>query len=146
VLKRSLLVGICAAGLTIGPAGALIDTRTNARVCRNEPCHVETFSGGYFIKGSVNPSKPGQKVKFDYKRRGTHNWHSFGRGEDSNKVFVSTDGTPSDRLNERDRFREHFDIGGGFPHRNWVLRARFIRQDGYAGSGHRVPVRIAFGD
>jgi hypothetical protein len=145
-LKRLLLVGICATGLAVAQAGVLTETHTNARVCRNEPCHVETFSGGYFIKGRTSPSKQGQKVKFQYKRRGTHNWHTFGRGEGTNKTFYSVDGTPFDRLNDEHRFREHFDIGGGFPHRNWVLRARFIRQDGYAGSGHRVPVRIAFGD
>lgn len=146
-LKRLLFItGAIVFGTVGAQAGELIETNTNARICRNEPCRVETFSGGYYVKGGTHPSKTGQKVKFEYKRRGSENWHRFGRTEESTRTFVSTDGTAFDRLNDGSRFREHFDIQGGFPHRRWVIRARFQRQDGYKASADRVPVRIAFGD
>lgn len=134
-------------GITFLPGAAsagLTETNTRGRVCRNEPCHIETFSGGYFFKGKTRPSEQGQKVKFFYKRRGRP-WRVFG-DPDSNKVFVSTDGTPYDRINDEHKWREHFDINGGFPHRRWILKAKFLRQEGYASSSEWVRVRVAYGD
>lgn len=74
-------------------------------------------------------------------------WHRFGQ-EGSGKVFISPDGTTSDLINSDHEWREHFDINGftGYPHRRWVLRARFLRQDGYGGSAEWVRARAAYGD
>ena len=133
-----------------GPASGAIDTTTRGRVCRNEPCHVETFSGGYFFEGTTRPSQVGQKVWFSYKRAGTHvRWHQFGEPQDSRKVFISVDGSRSfDRITRDNHWREHFDINGftGYPHRHWILRAVFPRQDGFARSVEWVRVRAAYGD
>ena len=143
--KSLVIVSLTTSVLTLAPAAALVDTTTRGRVCRNEPCRLETFSGGYFFRGSTRPSETGQKVVFFYKRRGCCRWHRFGT-EGSNRVFVSTDGTPYDLINTEHRWREHFDVNGGFPHTRWVLKAQFLRQDGYERSSDRVRVRTVFGD
>ena len=64
------------------------------------------------------------------------------------EAFISVDGTPTDRINKRRKWREHFDINGftGFPHRRWILKAKFIRQDGLKASSQWVRVRAAYGD
>ncbi len=36
-------------------------TVTSGRICKKEPCHIETFSGGYFFKGRVRPSARGRR-------------------------------------------------------------------------------------
>ncbi len=148
-MRRSLLGMLVLLALMfplVADAG-LRETTTRGRVCRNEPCHVETFSGGYFFRGTTRPSREGQIVAFSYKRRGSTNWHRFG-DKGSNKVFISVDGTPFDRINDDHRWREHFDINGftGYPHRRWILRAKFERQDGFASSAEWVRVRAAYGD
>ena len=148
---RTSIVSAISLVVFAAPASAGIDTTTTGHVCGNEPCHVETFSGGYFFTGKTRPSQRGQKVWFSYKRAGTHNWHQFGEQDPqgSRKVFISLDGTRSfDRITRDNRWREHFDINGftGFPHRRWVLRAVFPRQDGYSRSVEWVNVRAAYGD
>jgi hypothetical protein len=144
-------IGLVAAMLCLalaGSAAGLTQTDTRGRVCphREEPCRVETFSGGYTFKGATHPSLDGQIVKFSYKRRGDHPWHKFGR-RNSDKAFISLDGTPYDELKDH-HFRERFDINGfeGFPNRHWILRAKFIQQDGYEHSVQWVRVTAHYGD
>ena len=150
-MKRISMIGLAVIALSIVPpamAGGLTKTETNGRICHNEPCHIETFSGGYFFRGNTRPSQRGQTIKFFYKRVGRQIWHQFGRPGSERKVFISVDGTPSDRINRRHKWREHFDINGftGFPHRRWILKAKFIRQDGMKASSEWVRVRAAYGD
>ena len=123
-------------------------TVTSGRICKKEPCHIETFSGGYFFKGRVRPSARGQKVYFAYRRVSKTRWHRFGKGDSSKKVFVVTDGTTYDRVNRRGYYRELIDINGftGYPHRKWVLRATSPYQGRYLRSAAKVRVRAAYGD
>ena len=123
-------------------------TVTSGRICKKEPCHIETFSGGYFFKGRVRPSARGQKVYFAYRRVSKTRWHRFGKGSSSKKVFVVTDGTTYDRVNRRGYYRELIDINGftGYPHRKWILRATFPPQGRYLKSAAKVRVRAAYGD
>lgn len=145
--RITVVLGMCSAILFANAAVALTPTRTNGLICQDEPCHIETFSGGYIFRGITRPSQRGQKVVFEYKRAGSSTWHRFGQ-EGSGKVFISPDGTTSDLINSDHEWREHFDINGftGYPHRRWVLRARFLRQDGYGGSAEWVRARAAYGD
>ncbi len=150
-MKAKLLVVCMVVAGCVGAtstAWGLKNTETRGRLCRNEPCHVETFSGGYYFKGTTRPSQQGQKVFFFYKRRGSNKWHLFGRGSDTKKPFYCPDGTPFDRINGDHRWRELVDINGftGYPHRRWVFRATFVRQDGYAASSTMVRVKAAYGD
>lgn len=140
-----IAIGVCFA--LSSSAFGLTPTNTTGRVCRNEPCRVETFSGGYTFRGATHPSLKGQIVKFSYRRRSSSNWHPFGR-RNSKKAFISLDGTPYDELNAHHRFRERFDINGfsGFPNRHWILRAKFIQQDGYEHSVEWVRVTAHYGD
>lgn len=156
VLGMLLLLLASATSSPANPSGSVTSKRvepvrktvTTGRICRKEPCHVETFSGGYFFKGRVRPSARGQKVYFAYRRVAKTRWHRFGKGSSSKKVFVVTDGTTYDRVNRRGQFRELIDINGftGYPHRKWVLRVTFPRQRQYLRSATKVRVRAAYGD
>ncbi len=147
-LPLVLAVSLAGFALISSAALALTSTTTHGRVCDDEPCHIETFSGGYVFKGRTRPSQRGQVVRFAFKRVGANKWHRFGRPGNTRKAFISPDGSPFDRINRHHTWREHFDINGfaGSPHRHWKLRARFIRQDGYRSSFEIVRVDAFYGD
>jgi hypothetical protein len=109
---------------------------------------METFSGGEAFKGATRPSEKGQKVTFEYRRRGSTRWRRLGTRSGGGKAFYSTDGTSFARVRSNGRWREHIDINGyrGYPQRRWVLRAKFLRQDGYRKSDVSVRVLAGYGD
>jgi hypothetical protein len=151
--RHLITLGI-AVGLTLpwstslGAPHAARKTKTTGKICRDEPCYLETFSGGDVFKGRTRPSDKGQKVVFEYRRRGSTKWHRLGTRSGGGKAFYSADGTSFTKLRSNGRWREHIDINGfrGYPQRRWVLRAKFLRQDGYRKSDVTVRVLAGYGD
>ena len=144
-VKRLIAVmvfGVVVAGLA--PASALTKTRTWGKVCghRCPQRRLETF-GGYVFKGTTKPSRWGQIVRFAYKRPWETRWHTFGRRRSQKAFKHLTPGKPIARVNAYHRWRIFFS-----PYRTgrWVVRARFIRQDGYASSSVKRWIRVFYGD
>ena len=129
------------------PAKAAIDTTTLGKVCGHlcPQRHLSTF-GGYVFKGGTWPSQAGQTIRFDYRKRGRQSWNRFGRYNPTGtrKAFrILRKGPPTDRLNRDHRFRIWF---SPYKTGRWVVRARFVQQDGYAASSRRVRVRVTYSD
>ena len=141
------------------PASAATRTDTNGRltssnfddgVCRRD-CPM-SVPGQYRFKGHTDPSREGHKVVFHYRRPGRQ-WHRFETAPDGalggGDRFVVTGGRerPVDRVDAAGRWRIPFTVWDVYSHENWELRARFIRQDGFAPSKVIIPVFIEdFGD
>ena len=122
--------------------GGLTETATTGRV--NDRT-MEQF-GGYTFKGKTRPSRTGQFVVFHFKRPGTEHWRRFkvGPADGRNAFFVLDHGRARDSINSRHRWKIFFTPGakpGG-----WVLRAKFIRQNGFASSAVKQRVRVRRSD
>jgi hypothetical protein len=130
-----------AVALLGGSAQAIIKTNTKGDVSDND---MEQY-GGYTFKGSTRPSRRGQVVVFHFKRAGTNNWRKFktGPADGRNAFFIL------DHERPRDRIRNHrwkvFLTPGARPGR-WVLRAKFLRRDGFASSNVKRWVRVRGSD
>ena len=139
---RAAVFGLVLA--TLVPALALTKTTTWGKVCghRCPQRRLETF-GGYIFKGTTKPSRQGQIVRFAYKRPWEKRWHRFGRRRSQKAFERLTWGKPIARVNAYHRWRIFF-----APYRTgrWVLRAKFIRQDGYASSSVKRRVRVIYSD
>jgi hypothetical protein len=149
--RAVVIVVACVVASTGSPSSSVpvaAKTKTTGKICRDEPCYIETFSGGDVFKGRTRPSEKGQKVVFEYRRRGSATWHRLGTRSGGGKAFYCTDGTSSTKLRSNGRWREHIDINGfrGYPKRRWVLRAKFLRQDSYRKSDVSVRVLAGYGD
>jgi hypothetical protein len=142
-MKR-LLVGVIAASVSLAalPAWAVTETTTRGRV--NDRT-MEQF-GAYTFKGTTRPSDKGHIVDFHFRPVGTERWRPFkvGPADGRNAFFVLDHNRPRDRINSRHRWKILF-TPGARPGR-WVLRARFIRQDGLARSAVKRWVRVRGSD
>ncbi len=136
----ALVVGVTAA-LLGGSAQAITKTNTKGDVSDRK---MEQF-GGYTFKGSTRPSRRGQVVVFHFKRAGTNHWRKFktGPADGRNAFFILDHERPRDRIRNH-RWRVFF-TPGARPGR-WVLRARFLRQDGFASSNVKRWVRVRRSD
>jgi hypothetical protein len=101
---------------------------------------------GLHLQGQDATVREGQLVVFHFKRRGTDNWRRFkvGPADGRNAFFVLDHERPRDRINRRHRWAIFF-TPGTKPGR-WVLRAKFIHQDGFESSAVRQRVRVRRSD
>jgi hypothetical protein len=141
---RLLFVGLVATSICLAPLPAWGGTETTTTGRVNDRT-MEQF-GGYTFKGKTRPSREGHLVVFHFKRRGTNNWRRFkvGPADGRNAFFVLDHERPRDRINGRHRWRTFF-TPGAKPGR-WVLRAKFIRQDGFGSSAVKQRVRVRLSD
>ena len=140
----TLAVALCLS-LT-APALSLTDTSTKGRICGHK-CpqrRLETF-GGYTFKGRTNPSKRGQVVRFYFHKKGKSRWHQFGKYKTSgiNPAFRSLN---VNRRYSRIRFHRWGLKFAPYKPGRWVLKAKFLRQNGYASSSVVKHVRVEYSE
>lgn len=128
------------------PAPSLTDTTTRGRICGHK-CpqrRVETF-GGYVFKGRTNPSKRGQVVRFYFRKKGKSEWHQFGKYNTSgtNPAFRSLNVNRRYAKVRSHRWRLVF---APYKPGRWVLKAKFLRQNGYTSSSVRRRVRVIYSE
>jgi hypothetical protein len=142
----TLMLAVFLSFALAAPALSLTDTTTRGRVCGHK-CpqrRLETF-GGYVFKGRTKPSKRGQVVRFYFRRKGKSEWHQFGK-------YSTTGVNPAFRsLNANRRYakiRSHRWRVTFAPYRagRWILKAKFLKQNGYASSSVRKRVRVVYSE
>ncbi|MGH2701548.1 MAG: hypothetical protein ACRDJ2_07200 [Actinomycetota bacterium] len=136
-----VLAGIVIASLLAVPAQALTKTNTKGDVSDKD---MEQF-GGYTFKGSTRPSRRGQVVVFHFRRVGTNNWRGFktGPADGRNAFFILDHNRPRDLIKNH---RWKVFLTPGVRPGRWVLRAKFLRQDGLASSNVKRWVRVRGSD
>ena len=144
LFKVTLAVVVCLS--FAAPALSLTDTTTRGKVCGHEcpQSRLETF-GGYVFKGRTKPSRRGQVVRFYFHKKGKSEWHQFGNYNTSgiNPAFRSHNANRRYAKVRSQRWRLRF---GPYKPGRWVLKAKFLRQDGYASSSVRKHVRVVFSE
>lgn len=147
VVAFALALSVLLIPISAGAAPA-VSTRTTAEVCcpGSPSGELENF-GGYVFKGTVEPSRAGQLVRFSYKRPNADRWRPFKvAGEDGAQsgFYVLDKDRPADKLSADNRFRVEFtpSVRPG----RWLIRAVFPSQGSYARSADVVRVDVAGSD
>lgn len=155
-LIRCMLVIAVVASLMTAPmssANAATDTNTSGRLTSynyDGPCWRNcelAVPGRYVFRGTTAPSRPGQKVVFHYRKGPGHPWQRFDTGDCCGAKDRFNSKRAYDYVDADGRWKLAFTPWDVCCRRNWQLRAKFLRQGGYAPSRVIIPVFIGyFGD
>jgi hypothetical protein len=142
----TLMLAVALSFSFASPALSLTDTTTRGKICGHE-CpqrRLETFSA-YVFKGRTKPSKRNQVVRFYFRKKGKSEWHQFGGYKTSgvNPAFRSLIAKRRYAKIRSHRWRLTF---APYKPGRWLLKAKFLKQNGLASSSVRKRVRVVYSE